>query len=65
MWCGLLHDRVVGPFFFVERAITGDIYLDLLEQIVFPQLVLFSSKTAPHLISVHRFQIGRLEEVDQ
>jgi hypothetical protein len=22
MWCGLLHDRVVGSFFFVERTIT-------------------------------------------
>jgi hypothetical protein len=38
MWCGLLHDRVVGRFFScVERTITGHIYLDLLEQFVFPQ----------------------------
>jgi hypothetical protein len=29
---------VVGSFFFVERTITGDIYLDLLEQFVFPQV---------------------------
>jgi hypothetical protein len=29
---------VVGPFSFAERTITGDIYLDLLEQFVFPQV---------------------------
>jgi hypothetical protein len=28
---------VVGPFFFVERTITGGIYLALLEQLVLPQ----------------------------
>jgi hypothetical protein len=55
------RDRVVGPFFFVERNITRDIYLQLLEQFVFPQVydierenvtgVVFN-KTAPCLISV-------------
>jgi hypothetical protein len=25
VWCGLLCDRVVGPFCFTESAITGDI----------------------------------------
>jgi hypothetical protein len=29
---------VVGPFFFVERTITADAYLDLLERFVLPQV---------------------------
>ena len=33
-----MHDRLIGPFFFMERTITGNIYLDMLEQYVFPQL---------------------------
>jgi hypothetical protein len=35
VWCGLLCDRLVGPFFFTESTITGDIYLELL-QLFFP-----------------------------
>jgi hypothetical protein len=35
---GLLCDRVVGSFFCRESAITGDIYLDLLQLYVFPQI---------------------------
>jgi hypothetical protein len=60
------RDRVAGPFFFVEWNITGDIYLELLEQFVFPQVddierenstgVVFN-KTAPRLISVYRFAL--------
>jgi hypothetical protein len=38
VWCGLLCDCVVGPFFFTESTITGDIYLDLLQLYVFPQI---------------------------
>nr|GBM44344.1 hypothetical protein AVEN_103930-1 [Araneus ventricosus]GBM44349.1 hypothetical protein AVEN_226366-1 [Araneus ventricosus]GBM44357.1 hypothetical protein AVEN_261972-1 [Araneus ventricosus] len=38
VWCGLLHDRVVGPFFFTETSITGNIYQDLLEIYIFPQI---------------------------
>jgi hypothetical protein len=34
----LLCDRVLGPFFFTESTITGDIYLDLLQLYVFPQI---------------------------
>jgi hypothetical protein len=36
--CGLPQDRMVGPLFFVERTTTGEIYLDLLQQFVFPQV---------------------------
>lgn len=38
VWCGLMHDRVVGPFIFAENTINGDIYCDMLELYVFPQL---------------------------
>jgi hypothetical protein len=38
VWCGLLCDRVAGPFIFTESAITGDIYLDLLQLYVFPHI---------------------------
>jgi hypothetical protein len=38
VWCGLLCDRVAGPFFFTESTITGDIYLDLLQLYVCPQI---------------------------
>jgi hypothetical protein len=31
VWCGLMYDRVVGPFMFVENTITGGSYLDMLE----------------------------------
>lgn len=38
VWCGLMNDRIVGPFIFAEKTITGDIYYDMLELYVFPQL---------------------------
>lgn len=25
VWCGLMEDRVIGPFMFVERTITGSV----------------------------------------
>jgi hypothetical protein len=36
--CGLLHDRVVGPFFLWKELLLRDTYLDLLEQFVFLQV---------------------------
>ena len=38
VWCVLMHNRVIGPFFFCKRTITVNIYLDMLEQYVAPQL---------------------------
>lgn len=26
VWCGLMHDKVLGPFIFAENTINGDIY---------------------------------------
>ncbi|KFM65698.1 Transposable element Tcb2 transposase, partial [Stegodyphus mimosarum] len=38
VWCGLMHDRVIGPFFFTEKTVSSVVYLDMLENFVFPQL---------------------------
>ena len=48
--CGLLYDRVIGPFFFRERTITGVVYLDLFEQYVFPQIGTFKQETVSRVI---------------
>ena len=44
IWCGLLYDHVIGPFFFSEKTITGVVYLNLLEQYVFPQIETFEQE---------------------
>lgn len=38
MWCGLLHDCLVGPYLSVGRITTGDIYQHLWQQSVFLQI---------------------------
>ena len=50
IWCGLLYDRVIGPFFFSEKTITGFVYLDLLEQYVFPHIETFEQETVSSVI---------------
>ena len=45
VWCGLLCSKVIGPFFFEEKTITADIYLDTLTEYVTPQLEEFQ----PHV----------------
>jgi len=49
-WCGLLYDRVIGPFFFSEKTITGVVYLHLLKQYVFPQIETFEQKIVSRVI---------------
>ena len=46
VWCALMKDMIVGPFFFIEQTVTGDIYLDMLEQFAVPQLI----PRQPHVI---------------
>ena len=41
VWCGIMCNRIIGPFFFNEASITADIYLDLLTEYVAPQLIDF------------------------
>jgi hypothetical protein len=38
VWCGLLHDRLIGPIFFAEATVMSSNYLDILENFVYPQL---------------------------
>ncbi|GBN11579.1 hypothetical protein AVEN_178254-1 [Araneus ventricosus] len=53
MWCGLLHDRIIGPFFFSEVTVRFDNYLDMLEIFAFPQIedlqpnIIFQRNGAP------------------
>jgi hypothetical protein len=35
-WAGIMHDKLIGPFFFLEK--TGHSYLDTLELCALPQL---------------------------
>jgi hypothetical protein len=38
MWGTLTHERVIGPFFFDDDAITSNTFLDMLENYALPQL---------------------------
>ena len=38
VWCGLLHDHSVGPFYFVEETVTSAIYMNMLERFSFLQI---------------------------
>ena len=38
VWCGIMHGKITGPFFFAEKSIIAQIYLDLLTEYVSPQL---------------------------
>ena len=37
VWCGLMHNKVIGTFFFNEPTISANVYLDMLEVYVAPQ----------------------------
>ena len=41
VWCGIMCNRIIGPFFFHEASITANVYLDLLTKYVAPQLIEF------------------------
>ena len=72
VWCGILHDKIIGPFFFAEKSITAQIYLDVLTEYVSPQLeqyqpqVIFQQDGAPPhwglevRLFLKHFQIGGL-----
>ena len=30
VWCGIMHDKIIGPFFFAEKSNAAQIYLDIL-----------------------------------
>ena len=53
MRCGIVHDEIIGSFFFAEISITAQINLDLLTEYMLPQLeqyqpqVIFQQDGAP------------------
>jgi hypothetical protein len=57
--CGLMKDRITGPFSFVEATVTGGVSLDMLEQFVYPQVadlqlnIIYQQDGAPPNWSLH------------
>jgi hypothetical protein len=39
VWCGMMKDRIIGSFLFIEPTVTWNICLDMLEQFAVPQLL--------------------------
>jgi hypothetical protein len=31
VWCGVMCNMIIGPFFFAEKTVTGSSYLDMLQ----------------------------------
>ena len=61
VWCGFLHDHLVGPFSFEEDTVTSTIYMNMLEGFAFPQIedlqpdiVFQQNGTPPHWALVIR-----------
>lgn len=57
---GLMHDKIIGPFFFAEPTVTLNNYLYMLELYAvpqFPESVIFQQHgTPPHYANiVHQF----------
>ena len=42
VWCALRRSRIIGPFFFQETTINGDIYLTMLKTFLIPELQRFN-----------------------
>jgi hypothetical protein len=68
-----VHDRIIGPFFFVENTVSENVYLDMLTNYAIPQLqdrlpnIIFQQDGAPPLwqlmfvkLSTQQFQIDGL-----
>ncbi|GBM50384.1 hypothetical protein AVEN_97208-1 [Araneus ventricosus] len=53
VWCGLMHNKVIRPFYFTEKSITANVYLNLLQLFIAPQLeefrpwIMFQQDGAP------------------
>ncbi|GBN06732.1 hypothetical protein AVEN_109422-1 [Araneus ventricosus] len=54
VWCVLLHDAAIGPFFFAETSITAKIYLDMLQIYSIPQMQLLQPTDIFHQDAVAR-----------
>ena len=44
VWCGLMHNQIIGSFVFAESTITANIYLDMLKHYIVPQLEEFQPR---------------------
>ena len=44
VWCGLMHNQIIGQLIFAESTITANIYLDILKHYVVPQLEEFQPR---------------------
>ena len=59
VWCGIMCNRIIGPFFFNEASITADVYLDLLTEYValklidFQPTIIFQQDGAPPHCRLH------------
>ncbi|GBM11459.1 hypothetical protein AVEN_101929-1 [Araneus ventricosus] len=53
VWCSLMYNNVIEPFLFTEKSITVNVYLDLLQLFIAPQLeefqpwIMFQQDGAP------------------
>jgi hypothetical protein len=63
VWAGLMHDKLIGPFFFSEKSVSGRSYLDILELYALPQLpsktILQQDGTPPHFCHHIRNHLDR------
>jgi hypothetical protein len=53
VWCGIICNMIITPFFFAEKTATGSSYLDMLQLYTFPKLntcsqMSFFNKTELH-----------------
>ncbi|KAJ4430952.1 hypothetical protein ANN_19545 [Periplaneta americana] len=56
VWCGLTHEIVIGPLFFVENTMNGNVYLDMLQNYAIPQIpqeYVFQQDGAPPHYALH------------
>jgi len=44
VWCGLMHNQIIGPSIFAESTITANIYVNMLKHYVVPQLEEFQPR---------------------
>ena len=62
VWCGMAHDRIIGPFFFNEPTVNRFNYLDMIECYATPQILGEGNETAifqqdgapPHYANITR-----------
>ncbi|GBM61814.1 hypothetical protein AVEN_80455-1 [Araneus ventricosus] len=58
VWCALMHDKVIGPFFFAELTVRSNIYLDMLQLYAVPQfpegVILQRDGAPPHYDNIVR-----------